>query len=584
MDWSKVCITTPFGPYGEPVALLSQDTVEYPTLDKQGNLKTQGSQPDLENNGVVRRRSHLDSYFLRSVKSESLPNGVQLIGEFTCGLSDRPVLSPRSTCYLSLSSRPIPEGKIGDATWSMLQRLLERSIPLLEEKTIVGWRAFQEAVLPEFLFHEALSSQAEGIRPPTLLANLNQTVSLWAETLRLKWYLGKGQWIELLDPTNCSYPQNHPFTLEQVFEAVDLAGPRAVARSVVFRKMPPHLEASMLRKRVENRMALYVSDFGPGDVIDELGISYEPMLPTDIGDAVGESGGFGWDLDHFQQTLTDELMIPEAKEWIDQYAEEVVGIDKETIRKKFEENFPPLESITSMNELLDRPYIAYVRRSDFPSENDWASFLLNELFEHNYGYIALMKDLERFLTLHSGKIRAAFVGQSKTDLEEFTGMGGCLRLIQRIEYALQDLTLGVLKKHFGCDDQPEQWLFQGVPQATRLKTGKRRLENSEPRPHEESFDILDYMEIMTKHWKIFSEYFTSKGKKAGSAKQSLGWIKEFNQIRNRLMHASRHPPSLRRKEEKEVNEDNLPLDQLKIWLRLAQNANECFTKQGDSPD
>lgn len=69
MDWSSVCLTTPFGPYAVPVELLSQD---FP--------------PEGGSNAPIRRRSHLRRYSVDV--GERTPQGshVSVIAEFTCGL------------------------------------------------------------------------------------------------------------------------------------------------------------------------------------------------------------------------------------------------------------------------------------------------------------------------------------------------------------------------------------------------------------------------------------------------------------------------------------------------------------------
>jgi DNA sulfur modification protein DndB len=109
------------------------------------------------------------------------------------------------------------------------------------------------------------------------------------------------------------------------------------------------------------------------------------------------------------------------------------------------------------------------------------------------------------------------------------------QIIHRIETILQRTVLDELKSEFGSTEQ--EWWFNGVPKGVRKKVDDRiNEEGGKKGGREESFDLIDYREIITNNWTSF-EAVLARGK--GSKDARTKWIVEVNDLRKPVMHASK---------------------------------------------
>jgi DNA sulfur modification protein DndB len=108
-------------------------------------------------------------------------------------------------------------------------------------------------------------------------------------------------------------------------------------------------------------------------------------------------------------------------------------------------------------------------------------------------------------------------------------------VIKAIEQVLQNTVLGELKDEFGANE--EDWWFSGVPKGVRKKVDDRINEEAgKSGGREQNFDFIDYREIIDSNWILFeSALARGKGKKDNRTK----WIVEVNDLRKRVMHASK---------------------------------------------
>jgi DNA sulfur modification protein DndB len=108
-------------------------------------------------------------------------------------------------------------------------------------------------------------------------------------------------------------------------------------------------------------------------------------------------------------------------------------------------------------------------------------------------------------------------------------------VIKTIEQVLQTTVLGELKNEFGVNE--EDWWFSGVPKGVRKKVDDRINEEAgKGGGREQNFDLIDYREIIDSNWTLFeSALARGKGKKENRTK----WIVEVNELRKRVMHASK---------------------------------------------
>jgi DNA sulfur modification protein DndB len=107
--------------------------------------------------------------------------------------------------------------------------------------------------------------------------------------------------------------------------------------------------------------------------------------------------------------------------------------------------------------------------------------------------------------------------------------------IKAIEQVLQTTVLAELKSEFGSNE--EDWWFAGVPKGVRKKVDDRiNDEAGKSGGREQNFDLIDYREIIHDNWALFETVLTrGSGKKENRTK----WIVEVNELRKRVMHASK---------------------------------------------
>lgn len=125
-----------------------------------------------------------------------------------------------------------------------------------------------------------------------------------------------------------------------------------------------------------------------------------------------------------------------------------------------------------------------------------------------------------------------------------------------IETMLQTTVVEELKNAFGQGD--DGWWVQGVPKKIRVEIAERIEDEGSVRSKEANFNLIDYREIIRANWNLF-EGLLGYGNK-GSKDNRTKWIQEVNEIRKKVMHASKgmHLP---------VTEEQLAyLRQIEEWL------------------
>ena len=107
--------------------------------------------------------------------------------------------------------------------------------------------------------------------------------------------------------------------------------------------------------------------------------------------------------------------------------------------------------------------------------------------------------------------------------------------IKAIEQIIQATVLGELKSEFGTNE--EDWWFAGIPKGVRKKVDDRINEEAgKSGGREQNFDFIDYREIMNSNWNLFE---SALGRGKGSKENRTKWIVEVNDLRKRVMHASK---------------------------------------------
>lgn|GEM_PF-545877 len=107
-------------------------------------------------------------------------------------------------------------------------------------------------------------------------------------------------------------------------------------------------------------------------------------------------------------------------------------------------------------------------------------------------------------------------------------------IVEHIEVNLQRLILEELHREFGTDES--QWWILGIPKQIRVEATNRYEEDNHSRGKPWNyFNLIDYRKIALANWRIFQNIL---GYSKGSKDRRTSWMKDVNDIRNSLSHAS----------------------------------------------
>jgi hypothetical protein len=109
------------------------------------------------------------------------------------------------------------------------------------------------------------------------------------------------------------------------------------------------------------------------------------------------------------------------------------------------------------------------------------------------------------------------------------------RIIWSLVTRLKRFVIAGLKLTHGPGESG--WWVKGVPESVRRKVEERRNQQGYAYPREDSFDIVDFRDIVRSSWPLFArvlEYGARSGKKRGTA-----WLDRVNEMRLAVMHPER---------------------------------------------
>src|SRR5258708_18636904 len=100
-------------------------------------------------------------------------------------------------------------------------------------------------------------------------------------------------------------------------------------------------------------------------------------------------------------------------------------------------------------------------------------------------------------------------------------------IVDKIERILQTTILEELKREIGPEET--QWWIEGIPKRIRTKAGERYEEDDAKRGGKEFyFDLIDYRDIISYQWNIFSKLF-GYGKGNSAKDKRTSWINYVNE-------------------------------------------------------
>jgi hypothetical protein len=136
-----------------------------------------------------------------------------------------------------------------------------------------------------------------------------------------------------------------------------------------------------------------------------------------------------------------------------------------------------------------------------------------------------------------GRYFSTMTPEQMIQFRALRGVQGQTTGTRRLEEAIQKVqdTFGELKSEFGASE--EDWWFSGVPKGVRKKVDDRINEEAgKSGGREQNFDLIDYREIIQSNWNLFE---SALGRGKGSKDNRTKWIVEVNDLRKRVMHASK---------------------------------------------
>jgi DGQHR domain-containing protein len=107
-------------------------------------------------------------------------------------------------------------------------------------------------------------------------------------------------------------------------------------------------------------------------------------------------------------------------------------------------------------------------------------------------------------------------------------------IVPKIQLKIANNVISTLKREFGINENG--WWSQGVPKTIRIKVAQRREDDPDRPALEESFDLINYKQVILDNWQLFGEkYSRGKGKKT----DKMSWMDELNTVRRKVAHPER---------------------------------------------
>ena len=107
-------------------------------------------------------------------------------------------------------------------------------------------------------------------------------------------------------------------------------------------------------------------------------------------------------------------------------------------------------------------------------------------------------------------------------------------IVPEIQLKIANDIISTLKIEFG--ENEKGWWSQGVPKTIRIKVAQRREDDPDRPALEESFDLINYKQVILDNWPLFGEKY-SRGK--GKKNDKMSWMEELNVIRRKVAHPER---------------------------------------------
>ena len=108
------------------------------------------------------------------------------------------------------------------------------------------------------------------------------------------------------------------------------------------------------------------------------------------------------------------------------------------------------------------------------------------------------------------------------------------RKVMQIQGRLFDYLIGVLKTQYGT--QGKKWWVEGVPSKIRIDCTSRWEANDRENEEESQLYLINYVDICIHNWDLVKDVISLGAKDKEAKKPNTKWIKELNDIRNKVAH------------------------------------------------
>lgn len=148
----------------------------------------------------------------------------------------------------------------------------------------------------------------------------------------------------------------------------------------------------------------------------------------------------------------------------------------------------------------------------------------------------LAYDMEAHIQKQFGDFKPAGLQEylDSRDVEGTEKAGAKVRWIQK---RIFNFSIDTLKEQYGMEN--EAWWVKGVPLKIRTQCSTRWEEKNREGRVEEQLVLLNYLDIFLKNWNIFKDVISLDANDKDAKRVNVKWIKDLNDIRNKVAHPER---------------------------------------------
>ena len=127
--------------------------------------------------------------------------------------------------------------------------------------------------------------------------------------------------------------------------------------------------------------------------------------------------------------------------------------------------------------------------------------------------------------------------QEYLDSRDVAGTEIAAAKVLKIQKKLFDHVVGTLKNNYGTQDKA--WWVKGIPADIRIECSKLWEAKDRQGDEENELYLINYISISMANWELFKNSVSLGTKNLDDKKKATNWIKDLNEIRNKVAHPER---------------------------------------------